>query len=143
MKVVCISLLAIIIIASCKKKDIATCETTMAEIAGNYKLSKLEKVYYNPDAIQNVTNTLTPCELSAVYVLKTDSTAVYTEPGTCTGNSTGSWYTQGAGMFIFFSSGNGSKINSASFTSWDCTSLVLTTMYPTVAYNYRYTLSKL
>ena len=147
MKNIFFSILAILLLASCKKNNTNTCEQTMAEIAGKYKLIKLELVSYKTGAIQDVTSTLTSCQLSGVFVLHSDSTATYTELSSCNDSGTGTWNLSGGinsseNLYASFTSGNGNYISLTSISSWDCRNLVLTTSFPYAQYNNRYTLAK-
>lgn len=147
MKKIFFGILAIVLLASCKKNNTNTCEQTMAEIAGKYKLIKLEQVSFKTGAIQDVTATLTGCQLSGVFVLHSDSTATYTELSGCNGSGTGIWNLSGGinsseSLYTSFTSGNGNYISLTSISSWDCRNLVLTTNFPGAQYNNRYTLAK-
>lgn len=126
---------------SCKKNDTPVCETNMASMAGSYHLTKFERVAFSTGIPQDVTGTLSSCELSAVYNLNPDSTATYSEGGSCTGSGSGNW--QYSTNFIFsFKSGNGVRLNTAFFYSWNCTNLVVMTAYPSTVSNDRYTLTR-
>jgi len=65
MKKIFFGILAIVLLASCKKNNTntCTCEQTMAEIAGKYKLMKLELISNKTGAIQDVTSTLTNSDI--------------------------------------------------------------------------------
>src|SRR5215467_3110350 len=128
MKAFFISILAILLIESCKKNTsntttAKTCGKTMTEIAGRYKLTKVELVSYWTGATQDVTSTLPTCELSGIFDLNRDSTAVYTEPPGCDGSGTGTWGITG-NLYTVFPSGNGVYISDTEITSWDCDNLV-------------------
>ena len=145
----CKTLLLIVSVVSCTKqdtikKDTSVCATTMAEIAGNYHLTKFESVSSNTGAAQDRTSALTSCELSGVYRLNIDSTVTYSELSTCNNSGTGIWQASEWSFYTFFASGTRSRIGGivTSITGWDCTHLVLRTNYPTVDSNYRYTLTK-
>jgi hypothetical protein len=127
---------------SCKKKEATTCEITMTEIAGHYKFTKLEKVSYGTGEAQDITSTLTSCELSGTYTFNIDSTATYSESGNCNGSGTGTWDLPGTWMYTAFTLGNGNRINATFIESWDCSNLVLITRYPSVNYNFRTTLTR-
>ncbi len=119
-----------------------TCAITMAAIAGSYRLAKYELVSYNTGAAQDLTSTLNSCQLSGIYNFNIDSTAAYTELNNCSGSGSGRWGLSGTSFYTSFTSGEGSRINLTSITSWDCTSLVLTTSFPSAVSNIRYTLTK-
>jgi hypothetical protein len=139
------TVLLIVCIVSCKKKDTNTCETTMADIAGSYHLTKFESVSYNTGAAQDVTFFLTSCELSGIYKFNIDSTATYSELTNCNNSGSGVWTASETTFYTFFTSGTGNRLSglTLSITSWDCTNLVLLTSFPSVDSNYRYTLTKL
>ena len=128
---------------SCNKSTVKVCEKTIAGITGTYKLTKFELVSFDTGQAQDVTNTLSPCELSGIYDLRVDKTASYTEMANCTGNGTGTWgLTEGGILYTSFASGNGSRISNTSIVSWDCIHLVLITHFPSVVNNNRYTLTR-
>jgi hypothetical protein len=143
-----LSILAILSLASCKKNAspeniTKTCEKYTAGIAGKYKLIKVELVSYWTGAAQDVTSRTASCQLSGIFELRTDGTASYAEPAGCNGSGTGIWSVPGeVTLYTSFTSGNGVYISGTSITSWDCTNLVLTTKYPAVEYNSRYTLTR-
>lgn len=143
MKMYLLSILVFGCLVSCKKTTTTSCQATMTDIAGNYKIIKYESVSYNTGATQDVTSSLPGCMLSAIYHFNSDGTATYSESGVCDGSRNGTWATSNSGFHSTFESANGNRVDATSITSWDCTNLVLTTMYPSVNYNYRFTLSKL
>jgi hypothetical protein len=114
----------------------------MAQIAGTYQLTKFQSVSYNNGATQDLTSTLTNCELSGIYHFKTDGTATYTESINCSSIANGTWNLSNGSLYTLFTSEDGNRISSTSITSWDCTNLVLLTSFPSVEFNYRYTLTK-
>ena len=114
----------------------------MAEIAGRYKITKLESVSYNTGAAQDITSTLTNCELLSIYNFNAGGTATYTELTGCNGSGSGTWNVSETGLYTSFTTGGGNRISLTSILSWDCISLVLITRWPSVTYNYRYTLTK-
>lgn len=135
--------LATIVLCCKKSTKPVVCETTTASITGSYHLTKYERVIYATGIPQDMTNTLSACELNAVYKLNADSTAIYTENGSCTGSGTGNWRLYNGSSFVFnFKSGNGMRLNTGMFNSWDCTNLVLMTAYPSTISNDRYTLTR-
>ncbi len=75
---------------SCKKNDKTSCDSTVAALAGNYKLTKIT---VNG---QDVTSTLISedCVKDDIYQLKSDKSLVYDDAGTnCSpaGDGTGNW----------------------------------------------------
>ena len=111
------------------------------QIVGSYHLTKFESVSFNTGAAQDLTPTLTNCELSGIYYFKTDGTATYAESN-CSNIASGTWNLSNGSLYTLFTSGDGNRISSTSITSWDCTNLVLLTSFPSVEFNYRYTLTK-
>ena len=142
MKALFVGILLTVFIASCKKEETRTCKKNMKSIAGRYKLSKVELVSYKTGEAQDVTSTLSNCDLSGIYIFNTDNTTTYAEMGNCSGSGSGTWGLSGGNLFTSFENGNGNKISPTSIVSWDCTNLVLITRFPTVEYNNRYTLTK-
>jgi hypothetical protein len=145
MKLLISLLVAILLLASCKERSITDsvpCELTMPLVAGNYKITKLEKVYYATGIAEDVTTSLTNCDLTAVYNLKIDSTASYSVAAACTGNATGTWNISSANFHCSFTSSEANRISNTSTASWDCSKLVLITMFPSVVFNLRYTLTR-
>jgi len=128
---------------SCKKRDSPACVITTAQIAGHYKLTKLESVSYNTGIAQDLTSTLTNCELSGIYNFNNDNTATYSELVNCNGSSSGTWALSETWLITSFTSGIGNRINGTLIESWNCSILVLTTQYPSVNFNYRFTLRRL
>jgi hypothetical protein len=136
---------AIALLISCKEKSItdpAPCELTMQLFAGNYKITKLEKVYYATGIAEDITSSLTSCDLTALYNFKIDSTAAYSVGASCTGNTTGTWNISNANFNCSFASSQANRISNTTKVSWDCSKLVLITSFPSVVYNFRYTLSR-
>jgi hypothetical protein len=106
-KILSLALSLLVLTTSCKKNDnnIPGCETTVAGIAGNYKLTKL--VASANGINTDITYTIDACALNALYQLKADKTIVYTESGTCSNSAVGTWdvvdsrITARAGTFNF------------------------------------------
>ncbi len=115
------------VFVSCKKDDApATCQKTVTGIAGNYKITKVELV--SASGTSDITNTLDPCQINAIYQLKADNSFVYTEVGSsCTGSSNGSWNVANDAISISSGTGSGAiSFTSAPINSWDCTTLSVT-----------------
>ncbi len=136
------TLLLITFFFSCKKNNTGACEETMSSIAGRYKISKFELVSYNTGQSQDVTSTLTACQLSGVFNLRADGTVSYTESADCKNNGSGTWSVSDHTISASFDSGNNVLIEASHIVSWDCTSLVVITLFPSVANNNRYTLTR-
>lgn len=132
---------------SCKKsgteENTPACELSLSSVSGIYHLTKAEKVAFSSGDATDITSSISSCELNAAYELNLNGTATYTENASCTGSGSGTW-TAGNGAVSFnFTSGNGSRINSTSLVSWNCTTLVVITSTPSTLFNYRYTLTRL
>lgn len=136
-----IFLFASLLCFSCKKHG--DCTMNMNSIAGTFKEVKMESVAFGSSIFTDVTSTLPSCELSGVYRLSADSTFTYTEPGTCKGSGSGTWEISDSWLYLSFTSGSGTRISGTSINSWDCSSLVLLTRYPSANFNYRITLHRL
>ena len=111
-------------------------------MTGRYRLTKFEWVYYNTGGAQDMSSTLLGCELSGIYTLKPDSTASYTESTGCTGSGSGTWSLSSVILLTAFTFGDGNRINLTYVQSWDCSILVVMTAFPSVEYNYRFTLTR-
>ena len=150
MRVFYLGLLLLVFLSSCKKQKEDSsantgnnCEISMTSVASRYKMTKLEYVSYNTGAAQDMTSLLSSCDLSGVYVFRTDSTATYFEAANCTGSSgDGSWKLEGTWLLTDFNTGNGYKVGLTTVESYDCKHLVVITRFPSVEYNYRYTLTR-
>ena len=114
----------------------------MADIAGQYKMTKLEQVSYATGMAQDVTSTLSLCQLSGIYTLVADSTISFSEPGNCPESGTGHWNIDNGNFIVMFNSGGG-YLRLTYIVSWDCKTLVLMTRYPNVNTNDRITLTRL
>ena len=130
---------------SCKKSTTKNpaCDVSVSSIAGKYYLAKAEKVAFSSGAATDITSTLSNCELTAEYNFDMNGTATYIESAVCTGGGSGTWKIENGNIVINYTSGNGSRLNTTSIVSWDCSKLVLITSTPSTLYNYRYTLSRL
>ncbi len=124
MKKIILSALIIASFAGCKKDNDPTCEKTVAAIAANYKLTKVETV--SSSGSSDVTNTfLTDCQKNAFYGLKTDKTFTYTEiSSSCMGSGSGTWDVTSSTITI---TGSGGYVfDNAPIESWDCNTLKIT-----------------
>ena len=113
------------VLMSCKKDDPApACEKTVAGIAANYKITKVEIVSSTGNS--DITSTyLDACKKDGLYQLKNNNTLTYTEAGSsCTDSGTGSWNVVADKITIIASGGLG--FTNAPITGWDCTTLVIT-----------------
>lgn len=123
MKKIILSAIILASVISCKKDEDPKCEKTVAAIAANYKLTKVETV--SSTGTSDVTPTfLTDCQKNALYLLKTDKSFTYTEiSSTCTDSGIGTWDVTSSTITI---SGAGYTFNNAPIESWDCTNLKVT-----------------
>ncbi len=113
------------LMASCKKSDSnKSCEVSVAAIAGNYKVTKIETVVAG--TASDVTTTfLDPCERDDIYQLKTDKTVVYQDAGTVcspSGAGTGTWDVV-SGKLTISHSGSGPDVAAATVSN-NCSSIV-------------------
>jgi Lipocalin-like domain len=140
-KILILALGAIAIFSSCKKKKDtpATCEVSVAGIAGNYKLTKIETVAAG--IATDVTNSLLdPCEKDDVYQFNSNKSFTYQDAGTaCSPSSvgTGSWDVTG-GKLVLAHSGNGPDITSGSVTN-NCTSMIVDDSFGGATLRYTFT----
>ena len=116
------------VMISCKKDDApATCEKTVAGIAANYKITKVELV--TSTANSDITDAiLDACKKNAIYQLKANNSFIYTEIGSsCTGSNTGSWNVANNAISIVSGTGSGAiSFTNAPITGWDCSTLTVT-----------------
>ena len=143
MKIFFFCILITTCVASCKKNHVDTCLINLAQIAGSYKLTKLETVSYSTGAASDITSSLSSCDLLSIYNFRADGTATYTELANCNGSGSGTWSLSETELFTYFTTGSGNRINLTSIVSWDCANLVLITRWPSVAYNYQYILTRI
>lgn len=127
MKKIFLSLLVCsIAFVGCKKKsdDPPVCESTVAAIAGAYKITK---VVANPPGLSPLDITATylsdPCEISGSYQLNANKTVVYSETASCLGNGSGTWDVVGTTITITHN-GDGAEF-SGTVTSFNCSNLVI------------------
>jgi hypothetical protein len=123
-KISILALAAVTLLASCKKnKDAESCEVSVAGLAGNYKISKVEVV--SSIITTDVTATfLQSCERDDIYQLKADKTLVYQDGGvSCGGSATrnGTWDVVNGKLTINASAGG--DVSGGSVTN-NCSSFV-------------------
>jgi hypothetical protein len=139
-KIILASLVILSALVSCKKDSTTApvCEKTVAGIAANYKITKVEVV--NGSSATDITTTvLDACKLGAIIQLKTDGSIVYTEVGSsCTGSGTGTWAVA-ANTISIAVTGAPFNVTGASITSWDCSTLVVTDASATPDARYTFT----
>ena len=135
-------LISFAFVSGCKKDDDPTCPTTVAGIAANYKITKVEIISNTGNS--DVTNTfLDACKRDALYQLKSNNDFTYTEIGSsCTDSGNGSWSVADNKLTIIGS--GGVELTAAPITSWNCNTLVVTDELsgPGTTVNYRFTFVK-
>ena len=143
MKTLIAGILVFIFLAGCRKKT-DNCHDTIADIAGQYKLTKLEQVVPSTGMAQDITAALSSCQLSGTYTLMADNTINFAEPANCTESGNGRWSVEYGNFISMFSSGGGRLAGLlTSIVTWDCKTLVLITHYPDASTNDRFTLTRL
>ena len=133
------------IFVACKKDDPAApvCNKTMAQVAANYKISKVQ-LSLTGSGTNDITSTYLSddCLKNGVFQLKaTDSTLLYiqTPTATCTGSGSGYWLIRNDSLYITHSGSSTTEIE-GKITSWDCTNLVIDENFG--AGSYIFTLTK-
>ena len=141
MKKVLLGLIVLASLASCKKSsDDITCDVSVAGIAASYKLTNLTAYFPSPLPDQDQTSSLSSCDLSGIYQLKSDKTVVYTETGgSCSNSGTGTWDVV-AGKLSLSSPGY-ADLSNVPVTGWDCGTLTLSEDFGSGA-GLRYTFTK-
>jgi hypothetical protein len=114
--------------ASCKKKDdVKSCEATVAGIAGNYKITKIDIVVNGVASGTDVLSQyLETCEKDDIYQLAADKKVTYQDAGTaCSPASSGSgaWDVVN-GKLTITHNGSGFDIASGTVTN-NCNNLVV------------------
>ena len=123
-KIILVSMLFSALLISCKKEKTDSCEVSVAAIAANYKLTKVETV--SASASSDVTSTfLDDCKKSAFYRLNVNKTYNYTEiSSTCTGSGDGTW--DASNNTVSIAGPGGFQFVNAPVESWDCKNLIIT-----------------
>jgi hypothetical protein len=119
-------ILAAVTATSCKKDKNPSCESTVAGIAGSYKITHVEADYPSPVPDQDMTDFVLSdnCAKSGIYTLKADKTFTYTESGTgCSTSDSGSWDIVDSKLTL---SAGSVDFASTPLTSWDCTTFIVT-----------------
>ena len=140
-KILILTFGAIAIFSSCKKKDDtpATCEVSVAGIAGNYKLTKIEAVAAG-SATDVTSSLIDPCERDDIFQFNSNKSLTYQDAGTaCSPSSSGSgtWDVTG-GKLVVTHSGNGPDIVSGSVTN-NCTNMVVDDSFGGATFRYTFT----
>ena len=109
---------------SCKKDKSPSCIVSVAGIAANYKITRVEVVSSSGNS--DVTSAfLDDCKKDGLYQLKNNNSFIYTEAGSsCTGSGNGSWNI--ISNKITIAGAGGFQFTDAQVESWDCTTLTVT-----------------
>ncbi len=113
--------LPLFLFTSCEKDDQKpNCETTMASLAGTYKITAADyKLTANAPAQNVLTQMFEPCQLDDTQTIEANGTWTYTDAGVqCGGNQTGTWSLSGNTFTIGGETGT--------IVSYDCKTLVVT-----------------
>lgn len=131
-------------VTSCKKeKNDPACEVSVAGIAANYKVTKVELVSAsgNTDVSGSF---LTDCSRSGLYQLRSDRTTNYVEiASSCTGSGPGTWNVTG-NNFSLTNTGDGFNFTNAPITLWNCSAFQVNQSQTvgSVILEYKYTFTK-
>ena len=133
----------LLLFTACKKDKSASCDKTVAAIAGTYTVVKLEVGIGG--AFTDVTNQLEPCQTDDKLTLNADGTSSYQDLGLACDppeNSTGTWSIDGSGKMTI-DDGSNADVSMADINSFDCSTLVLTTSDVSApGYEFRLTIRK-
>jgi hypothetical protein len=138
MKSLLAGILGIALIVSCKKDVTKDCRLTMPAIAGRYHITKLEQVAFDTGIARDITFSLTNCQLADVYTFSMDSIATCIPLPGCSNNGVGKWTVEDGHVSILLN-----NFPMTAFVSWNCSNLVMITLYPSTVSNDRYTFTKL
>ena len=130
-KIIIVSITFFLLLSSCKKENSsstpASCNKTMADIAGTYSLVKVEAGLADP--LSDITTSeLDSCQLDDKLILNTNATANYQDLGiVCTpnGSKNGNWSIAGDGKMTI--DAGTTVVTNAEIVSFDCATLVLLT----------------
>jgi hypothetical protein len=128
--------------ASCKKKDdVKTCDVTVAGIAGNYKLTKMELIANGvPSGTDILSQFYDPCERDDIYQLAADKKVTYQDAGTtCSPSSagTGTWDVVN-GKLVITHTGSGTDITSGT-VKHNCSNIVVDDNFGGASFRYTFT----
>lgn len=114
-----------LLFVACKKDSkTQTCNISIDEIAGTYKVTKVESVT-GGTTVDVSSSILTSCPASGIYKLNADKTLTYTELPACSGNGNGTWDIV-SGKISIIQTGNGFDLVSATVNSFNCSVMVAT-----------------
>lgn len=140
-KTLLIALSSFFVICSCSKSgSSATCEKTVAGIAGTYKITLAETSIAG--TYVDVTSLIPACKLDDNFQLKSDKSVIYTDAGTScapSGSTTGTWDVAGTTISLNIP-GFPLPVTSATIVSYNCTTLVAT--FNSSGTDYRITITK-
>ncbi len=143
-----VSAVLLCILFSCKKQDDTktNCDKTVASIAGTYSIVKIE--LGTNGVFEDATGLVDSCDLDDKISLNADGTTVIQDLGiVCTPpeNSRGTWSISSSGQITLDDNNNSGPldISTADITSFDCSTLVLTSPDPGIPGDqFRITLKK-
>lgn len=147
-KIIIVSTSFFLLLSSCKKENStstpATCNKTMADVAGTYSLVKIEAGLADP--LSDITTSeLNPCQLDDKLVLNASGTANYQDLGiVCTpsGSTNGTWSISVDGKMTI--NAGTTVVANAEIVSFDCATLVMLTnkVISGVSVKFRLTIKK-
>ena len=130
-KIIIVSTSFFLILSSCTKENSsntpATCNKTVADIAGTYSIVKLEAGIAEP-LTDITTSELDACQLDDKIVLNANGTTNYQDLGVvCTpsGSENGNWSIAGDGKMTI--NAGTTDVANAEIVSFDCATLVILT----------------
>jgi len=111
-----------ILFSACKKDDDApVCALNATNIAGTYKISKVETIA-GGTTIDVTGSFLDNCTASGLYKLNSDNTLQYTELPSCGGNGTGTWNLTD-GKLSIIQTGNAFEFVNANVVDFNCSGM--------------------
>ncbi len=113
------AILSLVIFSSCKKEG-SDCQTTVATLAGTYRVTAIAYTAPGIPGSTDILATFDACEKDDLYILNANGTFAYQDAGTtCTpgGNYSGSWSLSGNIVTI--------DGEAATIQSFDCDRLVI------------------
>ena len=115
-----------IFVISCKKDDAPkVCASTVAEIAGSYKITKVMATISGVGTTDITSTALSnACRQSGVYQLNADRTLIYSENASCSSSGSGSWNVSADSSITVSHNGGGLDFE-GKVKSFNCTNLVI------------------